>query len=143
MARPESKTDFRPNVKRSARFARVTDQSLGRARAFRRALSPPEVKLWSRIRRRQLAGLRFRRQHPIGPYSADFYCDEARLIVELDGSAHRERVERDRARDEFIQSRGILTLRITVSDFERDIPAALDRIERTAITRIDEAREKR
>jgi very-short-patch-repair endonuclease len=49
-----------------------------------------EIRLWSRLRRKQLEGFRFRRQHPIGPYVVDFFCAEAKLIVEVDGGQHAD-----------------------------------------------------
>lgn len=56
-----------------------------RARALRQAMTDAERRLWFHVRNRHLAGYRFRRQHPIGPYFADFACVERRLVVELDG----------------------------------------------------------
>ncbi len=131
--------EFRRTVKPSSRRSVATERTLDRARELRRAMSPPERKLWVRIRGRQLGGLRFRRQHPIGPYAADFYCEEARLVVELDGGYHADRREQDAARDEYMRSRGVEVLRISVSEFERDIPGALELIRRTAGARIEEA----
>ena len=77
-----------------------TDATLRRARALRGAMSLPEVLLW-RVLRRRPGGLKFRRQQPAGPFVADFYCHEARLIVELDGEAHNRgyRPFRDGERD--------------------------------------------
>lgn len=137
MPRPPSQSEFRPNVKRSARFERRTDESLERARELRKNMSPPERKLWVRIRNGRLAGLRFRRQHPIGDYAADFYCHAARLVVELDGDRHRERRAEDAARDAFMRAQGLEVLRLSVSEFERNISAAHDRIEATATARIE------
>nr|WP_324255282.1 DUF559 domain-containing protein [Sphingomonas sp. PL-96] len=57
------------------------------ARKFRREMSLPEVLLWRELRARP-AGLRFRRQHPAGPYVLDFFCSAQRLAVEVDGDAH-------------------------------------------------------
>jgi len=59
-----------------------------RAASLRRALTPPEARLWAALQGRKLQGLRFRRQHPLGPYILDFYCPEARLAVEVDGRVH-------------------------------------------------------
>jgi very-short-patch-repair endonuclease len=72
-----------------------------RARDLRRRMDLPEVLLWTELRRRRLAGLRFRRQHPIGRYILDFYCHEARLAVEIDGYSHdvADRPQRDQRRD--------------------------------------------
>jgi very-short-patch-repair endonuclease len=60
------------------------------ARALRQTPTNAELRLWSRLRRKQLAGFRFRRQHPLGPYVADFFCAEAKLIIEVDGGQHAD-----------------------------------------------------
>ncbi len=143
MPRPPTQTDSRPNVKRSARFERRTDESLQRARALRKTMSPPECKVWVRIRNRQLGGLRFRRQHPIGDYAADFYCDEARLVVELDGDWHRDRRAEDAARDAFMRAQGLEIVRLSVSEFERHTDRVVDHILRVAMARVDEAGKER
>src|SRR3984957_9538215 len=62
--------------------------TLKRARQLRREMTLPEVLLWEQIRGGRLNGLRFRRQHPIGPYILDFYCASARMAVEIDGAGH-------------------------------------------------------
>ena len=74
------------------------------ARKFRFNMTPAEKKLWEVLQKKKLNGLRFRRQHPIGRYIADFYCHEKRLIVEVDGSIHQlpERMEYDKVRDELL-----------------------------------------
>jgi very-short-patch-repair endonuclease len=84
------------------------------AKQLRRQMSPAEARLWSALRGRAADGLRFRRQHPIGPYVLDFYCDSARLAVEVDGYAHLmgDRPKRDGRRDAWLAERGIRTLRI-------------------------------
>jgi very-short-patch-repair endonuclease len=72
-----------------------------RAKALRRALTPAEALLWTQLKSRQLDGLHFRKQHPVGPFVLDFYCSEARLAVEVDGVWHHmdERARRDEGRD--------------------------------------------
>lgn len=77
-----------------------------RARELRRTSTDAEWKLWSIIRNRQLGGLKFRRQVPIGPYFADFACLDARLIVEVDGSQHYEQAEKDAARTRALEEMG-------------------------------------
>ena len=62
------------------------------ARVLRRNRTPAEAMLWGRLRENQMAGLRFRRQFPIGEFIADFCCCEQRLVVELDGSQHGDKV---------------------------------------------------
>jgi len=70
------------------------------------------------LRRRAAAGFEFRRQHPIGPYVLDFYCDSAKLAVEIDGFAHAtgDRPDREQRRDAWLEQRGIHTLRIDARD---------------------------
>jgi very-short-patch-repair endonuclease len=87
------------------------------ARRLRKEMSLPELMLWNAIRRGQLDGLKFRRQHPIGPYVLDFFCASARLAVEVDGQMHHteDRPEKDAARDRWLARQGIMTLRIPAS----------------------------
>ena len=67
---------------------RAAVRTFERARGLRRQMSLPEIVLWQVLRKTRLAGLRFRRQHAIGPYVLDFYCPSARLALEVDGFAH-------------------------------------------------------
>lgn len=84
-----------------------------RAKSLRQAMPLPEVLLWNALRVRP-DGLKFRRQHPSGPYVADFYCHEARMIIEVDGEAHNrgDAPVRDAVRDAWFEERGIYVLRI-------------------------------
>lgn len=77
------------------------------AKRLRRTMSLPEVLLWQQLRRRP-GELRFRRQHPAGPYVLDFYCDAQKLAIEVDGEAHSRgnRPERDSARDGWLDAGG-------------------------------------
>jgi very-short-patch-repair endonuclease len=81
------------------------------ARSLRQNLTPAERLLWSRLRRRQLGGFKFRRQHMIGGYICDFVCMEAKIIVELDGSQHLDGAPYDEHRDRFLRSEGFRVLR--------------------------------
>jgi very-short-patch-repair endonuclease len=65
------------------------------ARRLRKNLTDTELLLWSHLRRKQIGQYRFRRQVPLGPYVADFVCLNARLIVEVDGGQHSERIAED------------------------------------------------
>jgi very-short-patch-repair endonuclease len=100
------------------------------AKTLRRDLSLPEVMLWQRLRGRRLEGFYFRRQHPVGPYVLDFYCDAAKLAVEVDGAHHTEgdRPERDAARDAWCATRGIETLRFTGVEMLSDPAGCVDTI---------------
>jgi len=82
------------------------------ARRFRKKLTPAETLLWWRLRREH-DGWLFRRQHPIGPYIADFACIEARLVVEVDGATHGtdEEIAHDQRRTQFLESDGWRVLR--------------------------------
>jgi len=62
--------------------------SVGQARSFRKKATDAEKRLWSHLRNRKLAGLKFRRQHPLGDRTVDFFCADAKLAIELDGSGH-------------------------------------------------------
>ena len=108
-----------------------------RARALRRRLSPPEARLWIRLRRRQLRGLKFRRQHPIGPYIVDFYCSEARLAVEVDGQGHGrpDRIAHDRRRTGWLREQNIRVVRLAAESVRAHLDEVLVFIAQTAMER--------
>jgi len=85
------------------------------ARNLRKALTDAEICLWYRLRRRQLGGFRFRKQHPIGAYVVDFACVEQKLVVELDGSQHLDSCH-DAARDACLRENGFRVLRFWNND---------------------------
>jgi very-short-patch-repair endonuclease len=84
-------------------------------------MSLPEILLWQRLRGSP-EGVAFRKQHPIDPYVADFYCAAAKLVIELDGADHDrgERPTRDEARDAFLEAKGYRVLRIAAQDVLKD-----------------------
>jgi very-short-patch-repair endonuclease len=86
-------------------------------------MSPPEVLFWGRLRLSRGEGPTFRRQHPIGPYIADFYCAAARLVIEIDGAGHTDdaQIDHDKRRDVFMQQLGYRILRIPAGDVMRDV----------------------
>ncbi len=94
-----------------------TGKAYRRAKSLRREMSLPEVLLWLQLRKRQ-TGFKWRKQHPAGPYDLDFYCDAAKLCVEVDGEAHDrgERPQRDARRDAWLAENGIETLRIPATE---------------------------
>ncbi len=109
-------------------FWRADQTIRTRAVALRQESTPTEELLWSRLRNRQLYGLKFRRQHPIGQFIVDFYCAETRLIVEIDGPVHEQQRERDRERASILEEGGRRIIRVTDQEVERDIEAILERI---------------
>lgn len=84
---------------------------INRARELRNNLTEAELTLWKQIRLRQLSGYKFRRQHPIGEYVADFVCLEKRLIIEVDGGQHSEQGLYDQIRNDWLKSQGFCILR--------------------------------
>ena len=105
-----------------------------RARSLRRRLTPPEARLWVALRRKTFENWRFRRQHPIGAYVLDFYCDRAKLAVEVDGQAHwlGDNQARDGRRDAWLAECGIRTLRLSASLIRDDLDVALRMIDHWA-----------
>jgi len=98
------------------------------ARKLRQNSTPAEKLLWNRLRAKQLGGLRFRRQQPIGPFVADFFCPIARLVIELDGLSHENKTQKDRERQTFIEAQGICVLRILNEDVHKNMAGVLETI---------------
>lgn len=89
--------------------------------------------MWSKVKNGQLSGLRFRKQHPIGPYIADFYCHELRLVVEIDGPTHRDdQLAYDERRNRWMNDRGLRVIRITGTEIFRNLDGLLSSITRLA-----------
>ncbi len=99
-------------------------------RHLRREATPAEVALWTRLRRRQLGGRRFRRQFGVGPYVLDFYCPAERLAVELDGSVHDDPSARayDAERTRHLNAVGIRVIRFENDAVRQDAETVLDAI---------------
>jgi type III restriction enzyme len=103
---------------------------LERVRELRRNATDAENLLWNLLRDRQLLGAKFRRQHPLGGYILDFYCHEARLAIELDGSGHLEedRAAYDEARTKDLQALGVRVIRFWNNQVFQETRAVLDEI---------------
>ncbi len=99
------------------------------ARALRKNMTEAERALWQRLRAKQL-GVRFRRQHPVGPYVLDFYCYQARLAVEVDGGQHDRPLQRahDAARTRFLERQGIRVLRFWNHEVLHNMEGVLEAI---------------
>ena len=98
------------------------------ARKLRREQTSAEAKLWSVLRNRQLEGLKFRRQHPIGAYVADFCCEEIGLIIELDGGQHASQVQRDNTRTMILGDMKFLVLRFWNDDIVEALDGVVDQL---------------
>jgi very-short-patch-repair endonuclease len=100
------------------------------ARQLRKKETWAEQVVWRRLRSRRFSGYKFRRQHPEGIYYLDFYCEEASLAVELDGSGHGQpdQQQHDAERTAFLTSRGIKVLRFWNSSLRRNSQSIRDTI---------------
>ena len=96
------------------------------AKQLRRNQTDVEKKLWYRLRSRQIGGHKFRRQHQVGNFIADFVCPETMLIVEIDGGQHNDQVQRDSARTAALSSMGYRVLRFWNNEVVENIEAVLD-----------------
>jgi very-short-patch-repair endonuclease len=92
---------------------RVAKVTRNRAIDLRKQATHSEKLLWSILSGRQLNGLKFRRQHPIEPFIVDFYCAEAKLVIELDGESHNGRESYDAERSKLLANLGLNVMRIT------------------------------
>jgi very-short-patch-repair endonuclease len=98
-----------------------------RARSLRNTMTPSETILWNHIRKKQLSGIIFRRQHPIGQFIVDFYCHEAKLVIEIDGNIHDsdENKEHDENRTFELEKSGLKVIRLKNEVITDNIDEAL------------------
>jgi very-short-patch-repair endonuclease len=96
-------------------------------RVLRKNQTPQEVILWSRLREGRL-GYKFRRQHSFGPYIADFYCPERKLVIEVDGSQHLDQEAYDEKRTRFFEGRGLRVVRFWNKDINTNLTAVVEQI---------------
>ena len=117
-------------------LSRVRERAGVRARALRRQQTEAETLLWKHLRSRQLLDLKFRRQHPIGPYFADFACIEIGLVIELDGGQHADEgaAAQDTARARCMAAAGFTTRRFWNHDVLQQTAAVLESIAHCAST---------
>ena len=101
-----------------------------RAAGLRKESTEAEKILWEKLRRKQVSGLKFRRQHALKYFIADFYCHKAKLVIEVDGGIHnqQQQKERDIARQNIISSWGIKVIRFTNDEVMNEIENVLEKI---------------
>ena len=104
--------------------------SFTKAQFLRRNETKAEKLLWEKLRNNQLGGLKFRRQHPVNIYIADFYCHKFKLIIELDGDYHNqeEQKQKDEVRTEVLRLNGLKIIRFKNEEVEQDINQVLTTI---------------
>ena len=108
----------------------ATATIFARANALKRIMTKAEKALWEQLRNRKLGGHKFRRQHPLAQFIADFYCHEAKLVVEADGGIHNEIEikERDEERTYMIEKLGLKVIRFTNEAILNNIESVLQEI---------------
>jgi len=101
------------------------------ARLQRQSSDELERLMWQLLRNRQRCNKKFRRQHPLGIYTADFYCVEEKLVIEIDGESHvsDEAKRYDAARDRWMNSQGIRVLRLTCTEVDQNTQLVLAKID--------------
>ena len=100
------------------------------ARQLRGGMTDAELRLWGRLRVKQINGVQFYRQKPLGPYIVDFYAAKVRLVIEIDGAQHFEPAHqaRDSVRDEWLKQQGLKVLRFDNLQVLRETEAVLEQI---------------
>ena len=96
---------------------------LQRRRQLRRRSTKPEQLLWAVLRKRRLGGLKFRRQHFVGPFIVDFYCNEKELVIELDGDYHVDVENADKRRQQYLENKGLTVIRFSNAAVLEDVDA--------------------
>lgn len=107
---------------------RIYPPILAAARELRQPQTPAEIKLWARLRDRQLSGYKFRRQHPIGRFIVDFYYAEHKSAIEIDGDSHADQVEYDQARTQWLNEEGYRVIRFSNREVFGQLDAVLETI---------------
>ena len=105
------------------------------ARRLRQNPTEAERRLWSRLRKRQLEGCRFRRQAPLGPYVVEFACLTARLVIEIDGGQHSWQAGKDAARTSWLEANGFHVLRFWNNEVHGNLEGVLDAVRRALQSR--------
>jgi very-short-patch-repair endonuclease len=95
-------------------------------------MTAAEQKLWTALRNRKLNGLKFRSQHPLGRFITDFYCAQARLVIEVDSPAHDKQADYDEARTQHFDTYGHRLVRFTNQEVFTNLPTVLTKISQTA-----------
>jgi very-short-patch-repair endonuclease len=116
---------------------REKNETVLKARALRRNMTLPEGLLWLELRKRP-GGMKFRRQHPLGPYILDFHCPAASLAIEVDGESHNRGMQpqHDVRRDEWLLRQGIDVVRFSAVEVINNLDAVVREITRLAAERL-------
>ncbi|MDF1684385.1 MAG: endonuclease domain-containing protein [Legionellaceae bacterium] len=104
------------------------ERAITKSRILRKTSTSTELKLWEYLRNRRFQNLKFRRQHPMGPYVVDFLCLTQKLIIELDGYQHLEQVAYDQQRSSYLEHLGFRVIRFWNHDVLQRLPWVLGNI---------------
>lgn len=114
--------------KTTNRIRGTTPEIDAAARRLRNNLTPAEELLWQKLKGKQLEGLKFRCQHPVGMFIVDFFCPQSKLVIELDGAVHDQQIEYDTARTEQFKVYGYHVLHFRNEEVFNNLPSVLERI---------------
>ena len=115
-------------MNRKPRIRGTTPEIEQAARKLRKDLTPVEAILWQALRNKQLEGLKFRRQHPVGNFILDFYCPSCKLAIEVDGEIHDCQIDYDNGRTSRLAEYGYTVLRFSNKQVISDLPGVLAEI---------------
>jgi very-short-patch-repair endonuclease len=118
-------------------YFRAKPQIMESAKLLRKCMTESEKKLWERLKDKQVMGIRFRRQHPIDIFIADFYSHEAGLVIEVDGVIHESQKEYDDGREAEIERYNLKVLRFSNHEVENENEKVVERIKLTLLERIN------
>ena len=109
-----------------------------KARTLRKNMTDSELKLWSRIRRKQIFGLQFYRQRPIGQYIVDFYCPMAGVVLEVDRAQHIDKLsmQNNSRRDSYLKQQGVKVLKFDNLQVLKQLDAVVEKVCQTVASRI-------
>jgi very-short-patch-repair endonuclease len=118
-------------------YYNASPSTLAAARILRKNMTRCEHILWEKLKEKKIHGVRFRRQHPIDLFIADFYCHEVRLVIEVDGEFHSGTTEYDEGRTGEIEKFGIKVIRFRNDEIENNIDQVVTNIKRIVQTRLE------
>jgi len=117
-------------------YFRAKPVTVETARLLRKNMTRSEKLLWEKVKGKQIHSVRFRRQHPIDIFIADFYCHEARLVIEIDGEIHNDRSEYDDGREAEIEEYSLKVIRFSNDQVINDIESVVTKIRTVVLERI-------
>jgi very-short-patch-repair endonuclease len=124
--------DLNDRINKVTMFYGASPLIMDRAKQLRRRMTEPEKIVWEIIRKNAIFGLKFRRQHPINSYIADFYCHKVKLVIEIDGETHNQESAKlyDENRTNVLNSFGIEVIRFKNTDIRKNISLVKKEIEK-------------